>query len=133
MNRQYRAQRRQGGANPLGVGIIAAGSIFYLQDETFFRGCHRGHAICRNPWLVEAFLNGTVAAGRKNPSTGRWEDVYVAGRADMAVLRSLRDGKRRQVAIRILILHDDLGLFPEPSSYPSLPDLRLYRCRANRQ
>lgn len=33
MLRQYHAQRRQGGDNPLGVGTVALGSIFYLQDD----------------------------------------------------------------------------------------------------
>jgi hypothetical protein len=30
MFRQYHAGRRQGGSNPLGVGVIAVGSIYYL-------------------------------------------------------------------------------------------------------
>ena len=30
MIRQYHAQRRRGGHNPLGVGVIAVGSIFYV-------------------------------------------------------------------------------------------------------
>ena len=33
MIRKYYAQRRQGGDNPLGVGIIPVGAIFYLQNE----------------------------------------------------------------------------------------------------
>lgn len=32
MIRQYGAQRCQGGDNPLRVGVIAVGSLFYLQD-----------------------------------------------------------------------------------------------------
>lgn len=32
MMRHYGAQRRRGGANPLGVGVIAVASIYYLQD-----------------------------------------------------------------------------------------------------
>jgi len=32
MIRQYGAQHCQGGDNPLRVGVVAAGSIFYLQD-----------------------------------------------------------------------------------------------------
>lgn len=47
----------------------------------------------------------------------------------MAVVRSLRDGRRRTVAVRLLILHDDLGLAKGVTAYPTLPDLRLYRCR----
>ena len=48
----------------------------------------------------------------------------------MAVVRSLRDGRRQQVAVRILQLHDDLGLSKEPTRYPSLPDLHFYRRQA---
>ena len=36
MIRQYKAQRRQGGYNSLGVGVIADGSIYYLRDRGFF-------------------------------------------------------------------------------------------------
>ncbi len=128
MIRQYFAQRWQGGNNPLRIGIIATGSILYLQSDDHFRPFGDA-AICRNPWIVEGFLNGTVAAARRNRSTGEWEDTYYAGRSDMAVLRSLRDGRRRQVAVRTLILHDDHGLAREPTRYPSLPDMRLYRRR----
>ena len=110
MIRQYHAQRRQGGNNPRGIGVIAAGTIFCLQDEGLWRDRHRGAPICRNPWIVEAFLNGTMGAARRSRATGLWEDVYLAGRSDMAVVHSLRDGRRRQVAVRTLILHEDHGL-----------------------
>lgn len=88
---------------------------------------YRGRAICRNPWIVTAFLNGIVAAARRNRDTGLWEDVYAAGWSDMAVVRSLRDGHERQVAVGSLILHDDEGLVRQPSLYPTLPDMRLWR------
>jgi hypothetical protein len=94
MIRQYHAQRRRGGPNPLGVGVIPAGAIFYIQDEGWWRDRYRGAPICRNPWIVEAFLNGTIGAARRNRQTGLWEDVYAAGRSDMALVRSLRDGRR---------------------------------------
>ena len=127
MIRQYFAQRFQGGANPLRVGVVAVGSIFYLQDEGFFRDHHGGRTICREPWIVEAFLNGQHLAARRDPTTGRWLDTFISGRSDMAVVRSLRNGRRQQVAVRTLQLHDDLGLTKQPSGYPSLPNLRFYR------
>jgi hypothetical protein len=127
MIRQYKAYRRRGGYNPLGVGVIAIGSIYYLQDRGFFHDRFGGHAICRNPWIVEGFLNGVCAAARRNRETGRWEDVTVSGRSDTAVVRSLRDGRRCAVAVRILELHDDLGLTMQATTYPSLPDLSLHR------
>src|SRR5580698_5435911 len=127
MIRQYRAHRRRGGVNPLGVGVIATGSIYYLQDRGFFHDRFGGRAICRNPWIVEGFLNGTCAAARRNRDTGRWEDVTISGRSDTAVVRSLRDGRQRTVAVRVLELHRDLGLTMQSTTYPSVPDLSLYR------
>ena len=128
MIRQYHAQRARGGDNPLRVGVIAAGEIFYLQDECFFRDRHGGTAICRTPWQVLGFLNGTMGAARRNRDTGQWEDTYRSGRSDMALVRSLRDTRIvRQVAVRTLVLHDDLGLVKQPSAYPTLPDVQRFR------
>jgi hypothetical protein len=127
MIRQYHAQRRRGGANPLGVGVIPVGAIFYIQDEGWWRDRYRGAATCRNPWIVEAFLNGTIGAARRDRQTGLWEDVYAAGRSDMALVRSLRDGGRRQIAVRTLIFHDKHGLSIGLCPYPDLPDMRLWR------
>ena len=124
MIRQYKAQRRRGGYNPLGVGVISIGSIYYLQDRGFFHDRFGGRAVCRNPWIVEAFLNGTFHAARRNPETGFWEDVVISGRSDTAVVRSLRDGRRTTVAVRFLQVHDDLGLSKQPTSYPSFPESR---------
>ena len=129
MMRQYGASPRQGGSNPLGVGVIAAGSSYFLQDEAFFRDRHGGTAVCRTPWQVEAFLNGMMHASRHHRHTGKWQDTYISGRSDMAVVRSLRDGRRRTVAVRLLILHDELGLTKGIAGYPTMPDMRLYRCR----
>jgi len=128
MIRQYYAQRARGGDNPLRVGVIAAGSIFYLQDQAFFRDCYGGTAVCRAPWQVEAFCNGTMAAARRNRHTGLWEDLFRSGRSDMAVVRSLRDRRiTRRVSVHTLIVHDDLGLWKQPTSSPSLPDLPRFR------
>ena len=131
MIRQYKAQRRRGGANPLGVGVIAVGSIYYLQDRSFFDSGCGGDAICRNPWIIEAFLNGTCAASRRNWVTGHWEDVYLSGRSDTAMVRSLRDGRRRVVTVNHLQVHDDYGLTMQPTMYSSMPDIRLYRSRSH--
>ncbi len=106
---------------------IAVGSIYYLQDRGCFHDRFGGRAICRNPWIVEAFLNGTFAATRRNRETGHWEDAAVSGRSDTAVVRSLRDGRRATVSVRFLQLHDGLGLTKQPTIYPSLPDLGFFR------
>ncbi len=128
MIRQYGAQRCRGGNNPLGVGVIAAGTIVYLQTDWWWRDRYRGKPVCRDPAIVESFLNGTMAAARRS-KTGQWEDLYIAGRSDMAVVRSLRDGRRRQVAVRTLILHEDHGLTRQPCLYPTLPDMRFWRAQ----
>ena len=86
MLRQYHAQRRQGGDNPLGVGTIALGSIFYLQDDGYWRARFGRAAVCRTPWIVESFLNGQYHAARRDPATGHWLSVYAANRTDLAVM-----------------------------------------------
>lgn len=127
MIRQYYPQRRRGGDNPLGVGVIPTSAIFYLQCERWWRERFRGMPICRDPWIVESFSNGVLCEARRDPSTGRWLDLYVSGRSDMATVRSLRDGRRREVAVRILVLHEDEGLRRDPATYPSLPHVRNER------
>jgi hypothetical protein len=127
MIRQYYAQRCRGGDNPLRVGVIPSGAIFYIQDEGWRRDGFRGAPICRNPWIVEGYLNDVLCAARRNRDTGRWEDAYIAGRSDMATVRSLRDGRRHHVAVRILILHEDEGLRRDSASYPDLPQIRSKR------
>jgi hypothetical protein len=121
MMRQYYAQRRQGGDNPKGVGVIAVGSIYYLQSDSYWRDRFRGAPVSRDPWIVLAFFNGVVAASRRSVATGKWEEVHVSGRSDLALVRSLRDGRVRKIAVRTLILHDDLGLCKETTEYPTLP------------
>lgn len=127
MIRQYHAAgRRRGGHNPLGLGVVDVGAIFHLQDEDWFRDRWRGAPVRRAPWIVEGFLNGTVGAGRRNRDTGFWENVTISGRSDTAVVRSLRDGRRRTISVQLLQLHDDLTLTKLPTDYPTLPDMRLY-------
>jgi len=130
MLRHYGAQRCRGGNNPLRVGVVAVGSLFYLQDDGFFRDRYGGRAVCRNPVQLLAFENGLLHAARRDPDTGCWRDSVWSGRSDIAVVRSLRDGRCRTVAVRILVLHDDLGLTKGTTAYPTLPDLRFYRCRS---
>ena len=130
MIRQYFAHTRRGGCNPLGVGVIPVGAIFYIQDEGWWRDRFRGAPICRNPWIVEAFLNGTLAAARRDAKTGLWQDRHLAGRSDTALVRSLRDGRRYRIAVRVLILHEEHGLAAQPCAYPALPNTRLYRLGA---
>lgn len=127
MIRQYYAQRCRGGYNPLRIGVIPCGAIFYIQSDSWWRDRYRGRPICREPWIVEAFLNGTIAAGRRNHDTGFWESVYISGRSDMAVIRSLRSNRRREILVRALILHEDEGLRADDGGYPTLPAIKPSR------
>jgi hypothetical protein len=110
MIQQYFAQRCRGGYNPRRTDVIPAGALFYVQDDAWWRDHYRGRPACREPWIVEAFLNGTIGAGRRNRETGLWESVSISGRSDTAVIRSLRSNRRREILVRTLILHDDEGL-----------------------
>ena len=130
MIRQYGAQRFLGGSNPRRIGVIPVGAVFYLQDDWWWRDRFRGKPICREPWIVTAFFNGTMGASRRNRDTGHWESTYISGRSDMALVRSLRDGRLQRVAVRTLILHDDEGLAMDDRSTirrkPGRVSLRAY-------
>ena len=131
MIRQYGAQRCRGG-DPLRVGVIAVGSIYYLRECFYFDNNYGGRAVCRTPYQVEAFLNGTCGAARRSRHTGMWEEAYRTGRSDTALVRSLRDRRQvRRVSVHLLIVHHDLGLSKKPTGYPTLPDHSLYRRAAH--
>ncbi len=127
MYRQYHATRHQGGENPFGIGVIPVGAIFYLQNNAWWRDRFRGRPSCRNPWIVESVLNGIMAAARRNQITGLWEDAHLSRRSETAVVRSLRDGGRSVVSIRLLIRHEEEGLRRDPATYPDLPCLARHR------
>lgn len=111
MIRQYHASgRRRGGPNPLGLGVVDAGDILYLQDECWLSDRYRGQPARRAPWIVEGFLNGALGAAVRNPKSGKWESRVLAGRSDMAIVRCLRSGRRREIAVRVLVMHRDLDL-----------------------
>ena len=119
MIRQYFAQRSMGGDNPLRVGVIAVGAIYALP---VFPHHHR-----RERWIVEGFLNGECSACWRNPRTGHWESRTRSRRSDIAVVRSLRDGRTREVAVRTLIALEDAGDACE--GYPNLPDVQRFHRR----
>ena len=125
MLRQYFAQRCRGGDNPLRIGTIAIGAIYYIQPDHWWRDRYRGAPTCREPWMVEAFFNGTVEAAYRDLETREWRSLYIRGRSDFALIRSLRSGRKRRIAVRTLQLHDDEGLSPGVQSYPTLPPSAL--------
>ena len=133
MLRQYFAQRCRSGDNPLRVGTIAIGSIYYIQPDHWWRERFRGAPPCREPWIVEAFFNGTLEAAFRDPETRQWRSLYIKGRSDFALVRSLRSGRKQRIPVRILRLHDDEGLSSGPQSYPTLPPAALLEGYLRRQ
>lgn len=88
-------------AHPVPVGTIA-----YIQDgmRPFGRDS-RAPIICRNPWIVTAWLNREY-----HPcSPSRPHTTYLRG-GHLAVIRSLRDGRTQTVADWMLRQCDDAGL-----------------------
>ena len=77
--------------------------------------------------MVKGFLNGTMGANRRNRNTGLREDAYYSRWSDMALVRSLRDRRVvRQVAVRVLQLHEGQGLWKGMPGYPTLPDVSRF-------
>jgi hypothetical protein len=108
----------------LRVGTVAIGNIFYIQDDFYPRHQDKLSPILKCPYIVEAFLNGQYAAARRSRETGRWENVYAPNRTDLAVVRCLRTDRRKEVLIRTLQFHEELGLTKGTNHYPDLPVLR---------
>jgi hypothetical protein len=103
MIHQYGAQRfrRIRGKH---VGTIGIGTIIYVQDGVRPFSFPR-HTVCREPWIVEAWLNHEYFPCVK----GRPRVGMMAG-GHLAVIRSLRTGRRVQVADWILLACVDAGL-----------------------
>lgn len=98
MTNQYYAQRAKGGCNPHRIGTIAVGTILYIQDRY-----HRWVApVCRNPWIVEAWLP------REYSEIGR-PNTFCRG-GHLAVVRSLRNGERKIVGDCHLLAAVEAGL-----------------------
>jgi hypothetical protein len=104
MFRQYKAHRFCGGNNPHRIGTIPCGAILYIQDARPLSGL-RGPFVCREPWIVEAWHNREYFPAVK----GAPAVTYCTG-GHLATVRSLRTGKRRQVADWLLLAAADAGL-----------------------
>lgn len=110
---QYYAQRFKPSVSVLDprdrqVGTVPVGTILYIQEGISpFRGLTRP-LICREPWLVEAWLPREYA--QWDDSERRFRTVYMRG-GHLAVVRSLRNRNRVQrVADWILLACVDAGL-----------------------
>jgi hypothetical protein len=90
MLRQYFTQRSRShtfaNGKTVRVGTIPLGTIAYLQDGMRPLGGMRGAPILKNPWIVEAWNH------------------------HLATVRSLRDGRRKQVADWLLLQCSDCFL-----------------------
>lgn|SRR5579864_1526 len=96
------------------IGTLSVGAIIYLQDAVRpLTGLSRP-VITRNPWIVEAWLNRDYSVYR----SGTWTTVKCAG-GHLAIVRSLRDGRRRLVADWILLACVDAGLERGRAAGPS--------------
>lgn len=93
------------------VGTIRVGQVFYIQDDhrPIGGGCtalrYRWRDCCRNPWQVIAWSNREYYPAVKGASPV----TYMRG-GHLATVRSLRDGRVKQVADWILLQCEELGL-----------------------
>lgn len=118
MIRQYRAQRFTLACPPAlanrHVGTIPVGTIVYIQDDVNpFKGLTRP-VVCREPWIVEAWLLRDYS--KWDPSLQKFRIVRISG-GHLAQVRSLRDQRRiKQVADWVLLECIDAAL--ERHTYP---------------
>jgi len=90
------------------IGTIPVGTIVYIQDGVRPLQGLTKQIVCREPWMVEAWLPRDYS--KWDESTRSFKTVRVAG-GHLAVVRSLRDRNRVQpVADWILHACIDSGL-----------------------
>jgi hypothetical protein len=126
MIRQYRAHHRRGGVNPLGVGVIATGSIYYLQDRGFFHDRFGGEGVCRNPWVVEGLPNGSCAVARRNRDTGRRSQGPPTTSGLFMHQGGPRRWRRRTLTLRLRLA----PRIPDLYDGPWRPVIRMRSCRS---
>ena len=112
MIRQYGAQRFTLACPPAAagrrVGTIAVGTIVYIQDGLRPLGGLCRPVVCREPWIVEAWLPRDYS--KWHPDLKQFRTVRISG-GHLAQVRSLRDRRRtKQVADWILLECIDAGL-----------------------
>lgn len=90
------------------IGTIAVGTIIYIQDGISPVGGFTREIVCRDPWIVEAWIPRDYSKWDGGSRTFR--TVRIAG-GHLAQVRSLRDRRRVQlVADWILLSCVDAGL-----------------------
>ena len=95
-------------AQVLRIGTIPVGTIVYIQDGVRpLRGI-TPPVVCREPWIVEAWLPGDYS--QWDGAARQFKTVKVAG-GHLAIVRSLRDRRRvEKVADWLLLACLDAGL-----------------------
>lgn len=89
------------------IGTIPVGTILYIQDGINpLKGFTRP-MICREPWIVEAWLPREYA--KWHPLSRKFTSVFIRG-GHLAIVRSLRNNRVKQVADWILLACVDAGL-----------------------
>jgi hypothetical protein len=90
------------------IGTIAVGAILYIQDGVNPLNGLTRPIVCREPWIVEAWLPRDYA--KWDAATRTFRDVRIRG-GHLAIVRSLRDRRRVQtVSDWILLACCDAGL-----------------------
>ena len=98
MFHQYKSQRRCGGDNPHGEGVLDLGTILYIQDGIRPMSGLPRQIVCREPWQVVAFLP------EQHPFYGPM------ARTGLVLVKSLRTGRTQTVAPWIVEMCEDAGL-----------------------
>jgi hypothetical protein len=94
------------------IGTILVGTIVYIQDGVRPLSGFTRPIVCREPWIVEAWLNREHS--KWDAATQSFRTVWVSG-GHLAKVRSLRDSRRvQQVADWILLKCIDAGLEKPP-------------------
>lgn len=101
------AQQSSTAPRVMRIGTIPVGTIVYIQDGVRpLRGLTQP-VICRDPWIVEAWLPCDYS--KWNAATRTFTSVRIAG-GHLAIVRSLRSGRVQPVADWILLACIDAGL-----------------------
>jgi hypothetical protein len=89
------------------IGTIPIGTILYIQDGINPLKGFTAPIVCREPWIVEAWIPRNYA--QWDAATRRFRNVRIRG-GHLAVVRSLRSQRTTTVADWILLACADAGL-----------------------
>lgn len=88
---------------------VDAGAIVRIVEPQVLRHLDAApRGTLRHPYIVESFEPRTYSAARRGPD-GQWQDTRMSG-GHLCTVRSLRDGRRRQVADWLVLACIEAGL-----------------------